>query len=283
MLSLTDRRFWKRKTCRRGYTLLEVVLAVGIGLLVVMALYAALDVQMRYMQTGRNAVEQGKVARGILDRMAKDIRPCLAVLPEQKSSPFRRSSGGTMGGGTQPPASPPAETVPGDPMNPEATPVAPTTGAFRQAVEFGPDYVTLGVSTTPNYGLAADSGWPGGDIRYIRYYVEPGEGLVREVVTLLSGGMADNEAQIELLAPEVKSLTFYYFGQTDPNQSPSWSSDWPSPSTNGPPAAVRIVLLMEAPGADGQLREVKYSMVVSVPGAAIPQEVVNGAVGGGAP
>ena len=55
-------------TTRAGYTLLEVLLALAISLLLVAALYMALDVQFRYMQSGQNAVAEGQLARGLLKR-----------------------------------------------------------------------------------------------------------------------------------------------------------------------------------------------------------------------
>ena len=74
-----------RRTRRAGYTLLEVVLAVGIGLLLVAALYVALDVQLRYMQAGRQIVAEAQLARGVLNRIATDIRAQMAMLPTSAS------------------------------------------------------------------------------------------------------------------------------------------------------------------------------------------------------
>ncbi len=83
---------------RPGYTLLEVILAIAIGLLIVAALYVALDVQIRYMHAGRNAVVEAQLARGLLTRITADIKLSMAMLPTDPSVAGRGSSGGGRGG-----------------------------------------------------------------------------------------------------------------------------------------------------------------------------------------
>ncbi|HTI49341.1 MAG TPA: type II secretion system protein GspJ [Planctomycetaceae bacterium] len=58
------------------------------------------------------------------------------------------------------------------------------------------------------------------------------------------GNAAVMAAKTQILAPEVQSITFYYFDGT------TWLTAWDSTSLNGLPKAVEIVLeLVPAPGA----------------------------------
>src|SRR5262249_10083630 len=82
---------------RPGYTLLEVILAIAIGLLIVAALYVALDVQIRYMHSGRNAVIEGQLARGLLTRITADIKLSMAMLPTDPTVTGAGSSGAAGG------------------------------------------------------------------------------------------------------------------------------------------------------------------------------------------
>ena len=57
-------------TLRPAYTLLEVLLATAIGVLLLAALYIALDVQFTSAQAGRDTIERTTLARSLLARMA---------------------------------------------------------------------------------------------------------------------------------------------------------------------------------------------------------------------
>jgi len=54
---------------RRGFTLLEVLLAATIGVLLMGALYVAVDIQVRHAQAGRDIVEQSALGRALLARI----------------------------------------------------------------------------------------------------------------------------------------------------------------------------------------------------------------------
>jgi prepilin-type N-terminal cleavage/methylation domain-containing protein len=61
-------------TMRRGaYTLIEVLLAVAISSVLLAALYAALSLQIRGMNTGRGLVEQTAIVRSLFSRLDRDV------------------------------------------------------------------------------------------------------------------------------------------------------------------------------------------------------------------
>src|SRR5262249_49554552 len=76
-----------RNHIHSGFTLLEVLLALGISVLLMGALYVSMDVQIRYAQAGRERVSDSALARALLNRPAADVS---ASLP-----PIRATAGAT--------------------------------------------------------------------------------------------------------------------------------------------------------------------------------------------
>src|SRR5262245_21075753 len=84
---------------RAAYTLMEVVVALGIAVLILYGLYTAVDVQLRYAQSGRSVVELATLARALAARIAQDISPSIGLpdpgIYRQSQS---QSGAGTSGG-----------------------------------------------------------------------------------------------------------------------------------------------------------------------------------------
>src|SRR6516165_3852980 len=76
---------------RAGFTLLEVSLATAIGVVLLGALYVAVDLQLRHAQIAREMVEESTLARAILARIAGDIK--------QNIGPMRPATATGSGGG----------------------------------------------------------------------------------------------------------------------------------------------------------------------------------------
>src|SRR5882672_4173861 len=90
------------RTVRKGFTLLEVLLAAAIGVLLMGALYVAMQVQLDHAQAGRDAVEQSLLVRALLRRMSNDIAPSLGPALPNTASGATAGAGGAGGaaGGT---------------------------------------------------------------------------------------------------------------------------------------------------------------------------------------
>jgi hypothetical protein len=84
---------------RPAFTLLEVLLAAAIGVLLLGALYVAVDLHLKQTEAGRDAAAQADVARRILARVAADITPCVGPRTPQPQ-PSQGGQGGGQGGGT---------------------------------------------------------------------------------------------------------------------------------------------------------------------------------------
>lgn len=82
---------------RSGYTLLEVLLATAIGVLLLAAVYVAVDVQFSSAQSGRDMIEQSTLARSLLTRMGEDINLSLGTVDPSRYRSSRRQSGGSSG------------------------------------------------------------------------------------------------------------------------------------------------------------------------------------------
>src|SRR5262249_54178667 len=82
-----------QKVRRRGFTLLEMMLASGIALLLMAALYVSMEVNLNYASAAREIVDQSELARALLARIAADINGALTPITATKST---SASSGTV-------------------------------------------------------------------------------------------------------------------------------------------------------------------------------------------
>jgi molecular chaperone DnaJ len=87
------------RTRRQAFTLLEMVLALAIGLLLMTAVYFSLDIYLKTTQAGRKQIDQEKVARGVVKKLTDDVTSNLAMIPMQTASKSKGSGGGSGGSG----------------------------------------------------------------------------------------------------------------------------------------------------------------------------------------
>src|SRR5438874_621016 len=86
---------------REAFTLLELLLATFVSVLLLGALYVAMELQIRQAQIGREAIEQGQLAHALLATMTKDAKLCVtpvAPMPT-RSRPSRSKDSGTRAPG----------------------------------------------------------------------------------------------------------------------------------------------------------------------------------------
>lgn len=88
----------RRAVPRRGLTLLEVLLAVSLTLLLVSAIYSAVDQAWRLTEINRIEMERNQIARAVLRRIELDLRS--AMFTAQAASSTDSTSGSTSGGST---------------------------------------------------------------------------------------------------------------------------------------------------------------------------------------
>jgi hypothetical protein len=123
---MTTMRTNRAPAVRSAFTLLEMILAATIAVMLLGALYVAVDLQLRHAADARDVVTQTTLARTLLNRIASDIAPDVGTADPTRYQQQQSKQSGT--GGTQ--------TTSG---------TGATTGA------------TTGQATTPNTGAAASN------------------------------------------------------------------------------------------------------------------------------
>jgi len=70
---------------RQGFTLLEVVIALGIGLILLGGIYSAIEIYMRITITGQDQVARAQIIRAIFNRMSVDAASVVFSVPEEET------------------------------------------------------------------------------------------------------------------------------------------------------------------------------------------------------
>jgi type II secretory pathway pseudopilin PulG len=269
---------------RPAFTLLEMLLATFVSVLLLGALYVAMELQIRHAQDGREAIEQGQLAHALLATMTKDIKLCVTPVtptPTTSLSPPSKD-GGTPATGA---AAGTAAAGTGNTPSSQGTTSSSTTASTGNTIQF-----TLGVQGTANSlslyisrlltdeEVKASRTEGMSDLRLINYWlVTDGStpiGLARQEHKRVTADEASAEPTPpqSLMAEEVKSLQFRYF------DGESWFDSWDGTEVGydgvtplGPPLAIEITLGLVIPGGDtryGGLPSVKYYRhVVAIPTA----------------
>lgn len=251
---------------RAGFTLLEVVLAMSIGLVLLVALYLALDIQIQHAQVGREVVDQASQARLLLQQISGDILGHLGPRLQQSTSSSQSSSQQTSTSSSSTSSS--STGSDSGSSNTDSSTSTSTTSAGRVVFNLGvkgeAQRLILSISRLPREGFTAAAGLS--DLRRISYWLLEGDGgglarqdltrVTAEDVQALPPDVSDPESF--LVAPEVKELTFQYFDGS------SWQDSWDGGETKGPPLAIAITLRLTSPGDD---QGTVYRHVVAIPTA----------------
>ncbi|MHB8902572.1 MAG: PulJ/GspJ family protein [Thermoguttaceae bacterium] len=249
---------WPR-SCRKGFTLVEVLLSLGLAALVMMALATAIDVHLRCLEIGRTHVEEAQLARALLLRIEDDLRNAAVINPVDSTKIPAAS--------TTPNAE--AETPP-DPLAEAATEDTASTTETESAEDeyvlgvYGEtDWMQVDVVRAPRLDQYDYETLPSGSealpdrvsgIKTVYYGLGPDTslgptaedyrgGLMRREIdralTLWAdetGSLSSADQEMEPIAPEVANLEFLYY---DGSQ---WVDSWDSTEMGGLPLAVHISL-----------------------------------------
>jgi prepilin-type N-terminal cleavage/methylation domain-containing protein len=256
------RRTGRGAKARRAFTLLEVTLAMSIGVVLLGALYVAVDTQLHYAQAGRDVVEQSTLARGLLVRMAEDISLSVGLSDPARFRMQQNSSQGGGGGGaggstgattgstsstTSPSTSTTtstASTTSSSSSNSSSTSNTTTSSSsqsssinmsitFPLGIQGDNGSLVLYVSRVPHdldVPVTADYQPLGSDLRRICYWLaDDGKGLARQEMRMVTSTDAQQllppnipDEDSYIIAPEVRSLEFQYFDGTN------WYDSWDS-------------------------------------------------------
>ncbi len=283
-----------RPTGRPGFTLLEVMLASSIAVLLLAALYVAVDIQVRHAQAGREVVEQAALSRTLLKRMSTDINSAVALADPARfriASQASSTGGGMTGGGTTGAAATPAATATTTPT--AAVAANPNTFALPLGVQGDTGQLNLYVSKVPREVYSASSmaaasnntqPSPVSDLRRITYWLvgsgSEAKGLARQEVKIATSDdltnlippNIDNEDSY-LIAEEVRSLTFSYWDGTQ------WQDTWDSGTLGadgltpiGPPVAIAITLgIVRGDGPNAAVKTYRHVIAINTANGTTPQ------------
>jgi prepilin-type N-terminal cleavage/methylation domain-containing protein len=262
---------------RRGFTLLEVLLASVIAILLLGGLYFAMDMTLRQTQEARDGVEIDNLSRGVYNRMTLDLACTLGPLPPKSGGNANSSTPAAVDPATGMPVTDPAAATT-DPAAAAATTVDPVTG---ETVAADPTATAAAADVSLNAGLigtdkqfsvfvartpdmaAFDPNVQGrADQRRITYWLSANGGLCRqERPWVMAEGIRNsvdpdltNGEDGDVIASEVKDVSFEYFDGS------SWTGSWDGTilgpdgvTPQGPPRAVKATLTLEfAPARPGQ-------------------------------
>ncbi len=257
---------------RRGFTLLELILALGLTGILLSALYAAMDLHWRFSTQGQIEVERAQVARALLTRMSADIRSVSFSVEDVYSD--TSSSSSDDGTGTDDDFDSGTDYFTDDTTSTEpafqfAEPGLAFTGASSGV--YG-DATTLVLHTVRPYRerIRTDADvtpFSTSDLKSVAYVMADGDGLLSQVAQgqlavtesppqglvrldgdrlslSLDESLADpleGASQARLLAEEVESVSFEF------HDGYEWLSEWDSTYEGRLPNAIGITLTFRAP------------------------------------
>ena len=282
-LSIQETRFPKQKPGFQGrrsaFTLLEILLASLIAILLLAALYFAMDMTLRQTAESRDAVDIDNLSRGVFTRVNIDLSGSLGPLPPKSggnaassgssSSSTPASADPTMATAT-PAATDPTAALTAAATDPTAALAAATDAAatpqaadlsFQAGVIGSAKQLTVFVSRLPSTLTSAKglTEIPGtqlpSDLYRITYWLGQNGGLCRQERPWVTADGVRNSSDPDLsdevgdtLVQEVTDATFEYFDGS--SWLPSWDGTQSSPdgvTPTGPPRAVRLKLTFSIP------------------------------------
>jgi prepilin-type N-terminal cleavage/methylation domain-containing protein len=287
---------------RSGFTLLEVLLASLIAVILMAALYFAMDATLRQTQESRSGIDVSMLSRGVYTRMSIDLSASLGPLPPKSggntssqtaptadsttpTDPTMTTTPSTTGTTTTTPTDPTMSTAAVDPTTGEAVAAPQAADVAFQAGVIGTDkQLTVFISRLPSAfmnprGLGAVGDGQASDIVRITYWLSQSGGLCRQERPWVTADGVRNSTDPDLtdeagdtLVQEVKDVTFEY---CDPggNWLPSWDGSQMSPdgvTPIGPPRAVKVTLKYELPPARKNDPPLTRSLVQVLPVRAAP-------------
>ena len=279
----------RQQSVRRGFTLMEMMISIGLVTVLMAGLYSAMDFCFNLQLDSHDGIERVQIARTVLRQMTRDVQSVVFKKPEKTEESSDTSQDQSTEDEDTSGTSEPVDSM-----------TQSTDGLVGTETELllyinRPDRSLNYVDAQTLTSLADRSG----DLMVVRYFLaqkggaglsskiadreSPGSdsgpaGLVRMTGDLygISMSLQENEedAQIaaaQLWAREVAGITFQYFDGTQ------WQTEWDSKKLSSLPQAIEIVLTLRTAPADDpeekkaaendlyKLGETTHRMVVHLP------------------
>ncbi len=280
---LTHRTERSSRWGRTGFTLIEVLVALGLSLVLISAIYSAISLHWRYEEVGRDRIERAQISLAVLRLLSEDVGSVVFTPPsntsqeEEEADEADTSSGGTAGNDANASASSSSTETTAETTDSTQSSLGIVGTADTLQLDISQpareDFVPEATNSQAIAPLPVNSDnvrvtW--GMVTPTTAPTEPGArrtltikpALARQVVDRLrgvvevdedkSGAVAIGDASI--LAREVVSLQFRYF------DGYSWVTEWDSVTSERLPRAIEITMGYIKP-------EYKQSGALNLPGS----------------
>lgn len=255
-----------------GFTLLEVLTALGLSVLLATAIYGAVAIYLRVSSGDQGELERSRLVRALLRQMTLDLQSVVFRAEEQTESTSESSSESSSASSSSSGSSGASGSTSGETQTIEIASVEETVQSTSLGLIGDAQKLTVHVSRPArgmNYQPVLSAGGANvrtSDLQSITYFLanpsagglegavgqraasgQPTasgpQGLARLVGDRMAIEYADIERDVEtlaqaaeIIAPEVISLQFRYFDGL------SWLAEWDSVSAQRLPNAVEITL-----------------------------------------
>jgi hypothetical protein len=237
------------------------MVAMAIGLILLAALYVAMDSLFREMSEGRERVEQSALARSLFQRISSDMTPGLGpVTPPVSSSGASGAggAGGTAAGGGAAGGAGAAATDTSTTQN------STTNLTFSVGVKGDNEHVSIfltrlnsAIVNPPDTGASNPSALS--DVTRITYFLDSDKGLCRQEILQATSDLVDDtqvswvdsDDHYRVVAGEVRQFDIQYYDGT--NWQSSWDGSTPGPdgkTPQGPPRSIQMTIGLQMPGTD---------------------------------
>jgi type II secretory pathway pseudopilin PulG len=258
-------------TKRRGFTLLELILALGLTVIVVGLVGMAVSTQLRLAASGRAHVQEAQLARALLHRIAEDLHNAVPYSTDPPQAPEFSGSINQLELAV-------CRTVAVSPAAAVAAAQDPTV--VGRALDVRTVFYYLGepsdlIATEDEASGPAAGGPAGGGL-------EPagGSGLIRTEASRAvaawaaqQGGSDPTQLGPATVVPEVVDIQFSYYDGTGTE-----NDEWDSQQQQGLPYAVKVGVTMRRPSqkpvqvaegpSDDRAQFTVYSLLVPLANAA---------------
>ena len=246
---------------RSGFTLLELTLALGLTIVLLTAVYRAMEIHWQFSVAGQIEVERSQIARALLSQIAADIRSTVYRVEETSTSSSATNTDDTSTDDTTDTSI--TDTTLDDFTDPADAFSSNATGVFGDN-----ESLTLHISrpTSLKESPSGDlnSSLQQGDLKSVSYFLAGGEsGLASSLSNPLgevqtddgieglarmsgdrfavlqaadAGESSDFASQTRLLAPEINFLAFDY------HDGYEWLTEWDSSTEGRLPHAIGVTI-----------------------------------------
>lgn len=261
------------QTQRDGLSLLEVLLSLTLSIVLLAAIFSAMNQSWRLTASGREEMLRSQLARALLRKIALDVRAVTFVPPPPSDGETDDTS--STGGAT---ASTGSSSTGASTTSPTASTAASTTSTTTSSTteETEPSATSIGIRGTAtqielhisrarrdlNFATNVDGNTietRTSDLQAVTYSLAlagsgstVGTGLIRTEGDRLivqtveeNGGGAALTSKSQVLAPEVSALAFRYFDGT------AWYEVWDSSEAGYLPRAVEVSIAFTPPKNEG--------------------------------